>query len=230
MKKKYKNKLCAYCGTTASETEDHVFARQFFTVANRANLPKVPACKKCNGIKADLERYATTVFPFGNRHESAKEIMLEKVPKRLQNNHALFRALHRGRKDIWVQESPGGIIQPSIAVPINGEDIVRLFQYIAKGLILHHWNVYTPASDRIAVKFFTSAGDALLNELCTNHPGKHVQVDLGNGSVRYEGIQDVRVPHATVWHIQMLGGISIASETSTHGVSSTIAVFTGQKL
>jgi hypothetical protein len=55
MRNEFRNKLCAYCGKAEATTDDHVIARTFFLENRRANLPKVPACEKCNGEKAKLE-------------------------------------------------------------------------------------------------------------------------------------------------------------------------------
>ena len=57
MSKKYKGKICAYCGTATADTEDHVLARQFFTEDEHGNLPKAPACSVCNNEKSKLEHY-----------------------------------------------------------------------------------------------------------------------------------------------------------------------------
>lgn len=65
MSKKYKGKLCAYCGRADADTADHVFAKEFFLPPHRDNLPKVPTCSRCNGHKSKLEHYAVAVLPFG---------------------------------------------------------------------------------------------------------------------------------------------------------------------
>jgi 5-methylcytosine-specific restriction endonuclease McrA len=57
----FKGKTCVYCAAAPAATMDHVFAREFFLVDRRANLPKVPACQACNGAKSDLEHYLTAV-------------------------------------------------------------------------------------------------------------------------------------------------------------------------
>lgn len=48
--KKFNGKLCAYCAKRKAETDDHVFAREFFLLEDRNNLPKAPACGPCNVI------------------------------------------------------------------------------------------------------------------------------------------------------------------------------------
>ena len=80
--KSFKGKVCAYCAASVCESADHVFAREFFPQDDRGNTPKVPACNRCNNIKAELERYATCTLPFGSRHPTAVKVMEEKMPRR----------------------------------------------------------------------------------------------------------------------------------------------------
>jgi 5-methylcytosine-specific restriction endonuclease McrA len=54
MSKRHVGKTCVYCGTAPAATMDHIFAREFFPVEQRANLPKVPACRSCNGTKREI--------------------------------------------------------------------------------------------------------------------------------------------------------------------------------
>jgi hypothetical protein len=43
MSKKYKGKVCVYCGKQSSTAGDHVFSREFFLVKHRDGLPRVGA-------------------------------------------------------------------------------------------------------------------------------------------------------------------------------------------
>ena len=63
MGKRFKGKTCVYCAG-ASETGDHILAREFVPVAHRSQIPQVPACRRCNKDKSDLEHYLTAVLPF----------------------------------------------------------------------------------------------------------------------------------------------------------------------
>jgi hypothetical protein len=65
VKKEFKGELCVYCGESLATTNDHVISREFFLVKNRANLPQVPACGRCNNEKSALEHYLTVVLAFG---------------------------------------------------------------------------------------------------------------------------------------------------------------------
>jgi hypothetical protein len=102
MSKKLRGKPCAYCVVRTATTDDHVFSREFFLVEDRNNLPKAPACAKCNGEKSKLEHYLTTVLPFGARHAQAMDNMQVNVPGRLAKNQKLHRQLQNGAQHAWL--------------------------------------------------------------------------------------------------------------------------------
>src|SRR5689334_21043196 len=103
MAKKYRGQKCPYCQHGISNSDEHVLARKFFVIEDRGKLPKAPACTRCNGLKADLERYALEVLPFGARHHAAHVTMVTEVPRRLGGNLAHFRAMKRGIGRAWVK-------------------------------------------------------------------------------------------------------------------------------
>jgi len=107
MSKKFKGKTCAYCARDKATTDDHIFAREFFTIADRHNLPKVPACAHCNNAKSKFEHYLTTLFPFAGRHARAVENLVSGVPGRLEKNHKLHRELIASHKEAWLKEDNG---------------------------------------------------------------------------------------------------------------------------
>jgi len=104
MTKKFKGKLCVYCAERPSESGDHVFAKEFFLLRDRDNLPKVPACKACNEAKSKLEHYLTSVLPFGGRHKSAKTNLETRVPQRLKKNRKLSKQLAEETLTVWSEE------------------------------------------------------------------------------------------------------------------------------
>lgn len=79
--KKYRGKVCVYCRTNKSSTADHIFPREFFQIDKRADLPKVPACQKCNNEKSKLEHYLAAILPFGATHSDAKKELSIDVAK-----------------------------------------------------------------------------------------------------------------------------------------------------
>ena len=100
MSKRYKDKTCAYCAGV-SETADHIFAREFVPVSYRSQIPQVPACKRCNKEKSELEHYLTAVLLFGGRHADAATNLQIDGPRRLAKNQKLRRELGEGSERIW---------------------------------------------------------------------------------------------------------------------------------
>ncbi len=139
MSKKLNGKACVYCGSAPATTSDHIFARGFFPVHRRANLPQVPACAACNGEKSTLEHYLTAVLPFGGTHEDAHEALSEMVPPRLEKNTKLKNILSGGLVEDWREEN--GVLVPAMTVPFDSDRASELFRFITKGLLYHHWGM-----------------------------------------------------------------------------------------
>lgn len=53
-------------GLLLEEGMDHIFSREFFPIDKRAYILQVPACRKCNTAKSDLENRLACVLPFGS--------------------------------------------------------------------------------------------------------------------------------------------------------------------
>jgi|SRR6516165_636442 hypothetical protein len=90
-RKQFAGQLCVYCNSNPAVVPDHVFAREFFLVNQRDNLPQVPACDKCNNEKSRLEHHLTALLPFGGSHADALTNLETMVPKRLAKNARLHR-------------------------------------------------------------------------------------------------------------------------------------------
>src|SRR5260370_474966 len=93
---KFAGETCVYCAAKPATVPDHIFARAFFLVPGRDNLPQAPACEQCNGDKAKLEYYLASVLPFGGRDQDASENLSKAVPERLAKNLRLHRELESG--------------------------------------------------------------------------------------------------------------------------------------
>jgi len=152
MSKKLRGKPCAYCVVRTATTDDHVFSREFFLVEDRNNLPKAPACAKCNGEKSKLEHYLTTVLPFGARHAQAMDNMQVNVPGRLAKNRKLHRQLQNGAQHAWLKDG-GGIYQPMGSVHFEGEKLGELLRYVVRGLAWFHWGIYVNPDYKMRVMF-----------------------------------------------------------------------------
>ncbi len=206
MSKKYKGKTCAYCGVpNSSESADHVVAREFFLVGERANLPKVPACRKCNSDKSALELYALCVLPFGGTHRDAVETLATKVVPRLERNSKILEELRRGMTYV-LQSQNGGPWQVTATLPFDHARILSLFNFITRGLAVHHFDIHCPPSTCFTnVSYFNDRGRNFYRRLLQTKMAQSVRENLGNGVFEYEGCQSALNPQFTLWNMSLLG-------------------------
>jgi hypothetical protein len=213
--KSFKGKLCAYCAESVCESADHVFAREFFPQDDRGNTPKVPACNRCNNLKAELERYATCTLPFGSRHPTALKVMEEKMPRRLKENLHTRRELLEGQGRVLVHEPDGHLLSVT-TFTVDATKIAELMRYVVQGLIWHHWGFYLKrAETEIGILTARVEGDGITRAVFDGLLGRyigialHARQDLGNGTARYEGV-GVQVPDqpvVSIWRLQLLDSI-----------------------
>lgn len=211
MSKKYKGKPCSYCAEGISSTGDHVFAREFFLEADREYLPKVPACSVCNRRKSELEHYLTTLLPFGARHEAAEANLRHMVPKRLSRNAKLHRQL---LEDIahWGSERDRGILGSTLTIDPN--IVMRLFEFVVKGLAVYHWNVHLTRNVEVQVMAIPEARRRFFDDLLRWKAADRVKVDLGHGTFVYEGAKGMDCEQLTVWRIEIYGGLQFMDSQS----------------
>jgi hypothetical protein len=131
MGKRFKGKICVYCAG-ASETGDHILAREFVPVARRQHIPQVPACWRCNNDKSGLV---------------------------LKGNERLHRELARGRSRLSKKE-PSGLLVNALTVPIDSEKVEKLIGLIARGLIWHHWKIVLGPESFVDVLSITTRDEA----------------------------------------------------------------------
>lgn len=225
--KRYKNKPCVYCASQQSVTGDHVFAREFFLLNHRGNLPQVPTCESCNNSKSELEHYLTAILPFGGRHRDSLETLTSLVPKRLAKNERLRRNLASRSSRVWSLEN--GICQRATAVPLEAGSIERLFGLIAKGLAWHHWKICFTEEHELRTLILTQDKQQYFESIFRLNAAQRVQINLGGGAIQYEGIQGVGCPHVTAWRFTIYGGLIMCGDPEARGeICSQIAVITGQ--
>lgn len=228
MSKKFKGQRCAYCAVREAVTGDHIFAREFFLLSARANLPQAPVCNECNNEKSKLEHYLTTVLPFGGRHAHASENLAVQVQKRLGKNAKLHRHLMAGQQVVLVP-AEGGTVEQTIAIPFDGEKLEQLFSMIARGLIWYHWGVYLESGYRVQTHTVTAHGLEICEEnLFRKNARQRVRETLGGGTFAYEGAQAVDNPAITVWKFSVYGGLaSYEDEISPQTMGSHLVSMTG---
>ncbi len=222
MSKKYKGKICVYCADNISIIGDHVFAREFFLEHERENLPQVPACDECNNKKSTLEHYLTAVLPFGGRHSHAKENLTKMVPKRLQKNRKLHKALKNGMAYIEVGDSK------NMVIPIEGNSVIELFGYTAKGLAWYHWKTIIAKTSFVFSTTLTNIGERLFNEhFFTLNVKNRVTNTVGTNSFSYTGVQYVDDNQITIWLFKIYAGLSMLGGDNEKELINSIGVLTG---
>jgi hypothetical protein len=225
--KKFKGQRCAYCSKREAGTGDHIFAREFFLLSARSNLPQAPICSECNNEKSKLEHYLTAVLPFGGRHADASENLASMVRKRLEKNVKLHRNLMAGQKIVSVTEQEGKQ-EETIAIPFDGAKLEQLFSMITRGLVWYHWGIYLEQGYEVRTQTVTPYGLQQYEERLFRKNGRdRISENLGNGTFLYEGIQAVDDPAITVWKFRIYGGLAsyeddiAAEQLGSHLVSMT---------
>jgi hypothetical protein len=228
MSKQFKGKTCAYCAVPdASDTGDHVLARQFVAVQHRSEIPKVPACATCNGKKAALEAYVTAILPFGGRHAGALVNLTTNVPKRLERNQKLDRALSAGQSRVWSRE-PSGLLVNAMALPLDGERLKALVGLIVRGLMFHHWAVALGPDMMVETLSLTKRGEAFFDRYSKMNAKQRAADNIGDGALVSEGVQGVDNDAVSFWQLSLYGGVTVASDDGKHW-SSKFGVMTGPK-
>lgn len=216
MKHKFSGETCIYCNNAQAESSDHVVGRKFFLEERRGNLPQVPACKRCNNRKSELEAYLMTVLPFGAKNADAAEILAKLVPPRLEKNAKLERKLRRG------YERSGGT-----AIPFEHEPLEELFAMIAKALAFQYFGVRLGSGYSSIASLFTNEGEEFFAGMLSS--GKeHVSGDLGDGTFRYEGAQSKDDSQLTMWRFEIYGGVDFGGDPNVNGPSSLAIAVTGR--
>jgi len=229
MSKRFKGKVCVYCGIRPATTADHIFARQFFLPHRRDNLPKVPACAECNGEKSRLEHNLTAVLPFGGSHGDSLAALSEMVPPRLAKNHTLRQRLTTQHSYVWDQSGNGPPI-PAMTVPIDADVLLALLGYLAKGLAWHHWQVVIGPAYFVDPLMLNAPGLQRFNALWGLQAKARVGDMLGAGTFSYEGAQGVTDPGITVWRFTIFGGLRLAGDPrSPHEEVALFGALTGPR-
>jgi hypothetical protein len=204
---KFAGKTCVYCAAKPATVPDHIFARAFFLVPRRDNLPQVPACEQCNGAKAKLEHYLASVLPFGGCHQDASENLSTAVPDRLAKNIRLHRELEGGMSNASV--GGGGSV---MTVPFEPEKLSRLFEYIAKALAWHHWQVLIDGKADVWAGILNATGEALFNSYLAMNARARVDENLGADTFSYLGAQGTDDSQMSVWLFTIYGGLRLCGD------------------
>lgn len=228
MSKKFRDKICVYCGCENSVTGDHVFARALFLKTRRANLPKVPACAPCNRRKAELEHYIATVLPFGGRHNDALTNLSRMVPKRLAKNAILRSFLQNRMERIWTQEKQ--LLVPTTAIPLDWSIFEQWFVFLVKGLAWHHWKVLIEPECSADVVALTRHGEQFFKKFQTMRVAERICQDFGAGTISYQAVQGIDNPKISVWEFSIYGGVKFGGDSDVpRQEASKVGVLVGPK-
>ena len=212
VRREFRDKLCVYCRRIKAETDDHIFSSKLFLEKDRGNLPEAPACRACNSKKSRLEHYLASVLPFGGRHEQAVENLQAGVPRRLSKNLKLYRELSRSAEPVWLREN-GGLYQRTSMVAFDSSKLVGLLKFVGLGLAWHHWKIYLRPADVVSVMLLPDTASAVFASMTSNwRNAQRVVENLGDGTIRYVGVQAPDPPELTVWTIWMYGGLVLSDD------------------
>ncbi|MCG7932139.1 MAG: hypothetical protein N0E44_19075 [Candidatus Thiodiazotropha lotti] len=227
MSKKYKGKVCVYCANRLATTADHVIARQFFDIKRRSGLPKVPSCAECNNTKSKLEHYLISVLPFGSNHDSAQEMMGSTVERRLSKNIKLKKHLQLQKTKKWAM-SERGLYTHNLHIPINNKAIIRLFEYIAQGLLYTHYNVILGPEYFMNALTITDVGYyKYYDQFVGDSKVGIAKGNLAENGFTYTGRQGKEYPEMSVWFMQLYDGIKLVGENSE--ISNQVFAVSGHK-
>ena len=225
MSKKYKNKICAYCGVPNSTTVDHVFPRALFHENDASVIPKVPACFSCNNEKSKLEHTLSAVLPFGAKHEHALQNLCKKIPRMLKKNVKLHKKLQ-----YQIRNNPSwenGDEPSTLTLPEEISKINEFIKYTVKGLSVWHWETYlTTGTEFEFIPSPVTYKDFYSKTFLTMQCDNKISDSLGKGTISYLGMQNVQCPLQTIWFFELLGGLQIADSRYPDKIINSIGVIT----
>jgi hypothetical protein len=229
--KKFKGKTCAYCGTAgASATPDHVFARKFFLVRHRANVPEVPACASCNSEKSKLETYLLQIMPLAANHVDAQETCNTLMPKRVahSSNKVLREIVERPHRTVWLTDQAGRRHE-RIPEYIEADKMHDWLGLVARGLACFHWGLATPDHKVEVIALPADVEREILALGSRLNGGEYVEQSVGNGAFAYRGFKSADREGASMWVIYLLGGMIIGGDPAvSRATASSWGVFITQ--
>lgn len=213
MRREWRGSTCIYCGKQMAVTEDHVIGRKFFPERLRGNLPKAPACAKCNNEKSKLESYVMAVLPFGSMHPAGQEMLKTMGKRRFEKNERLRRELREGQKVIRVRY-PDGTTEDTISVPFDSDKWTRLCEMIIRGLLFHHFGQAMPQEYRVHVFHLT---DTLLRwfkeEILSLSPDQFQDHSLADGAFRYQFTASPNDSFLSAWVLELYDLFGMCGQT-----------------
>lgn len=134
----------------------------------------------------------------------------EEVSRRLAKHPKLARTLLASQRPAWMRDE-SGLYRPSAVFDFDRRQLEGLLDFIGRGLAWHHWKLCLGPDDASGSMVLTDTGNAFLQGWLSHYTAAHrVEQSLGNGTIRYGGIQATNPPQLTVWGISMFGGLVLS--------------------
>lgn len=150
-RKQRKRGECAYCGTVAELTIDHVIPQCLFTKPLPPDMVKVSACEQCNNTKSkddDFLRDFLVTDIFASEQPTAKAIFTQKVVSSARQNKSALMRSFKSHARLEPLHTRGGIyLGHAYSAPLDGERVTQIFCRIMRGLY------YKIRSQRIPDKY-----------------------------------------------------------------------------
>lgn len=225
MRNRFKGAICVYCRVRPASSDDHIFSRKLFHKDHRGDLPKAPACERCNGQKSKLETYLTAVLPMGSRLGGGPD---PNVVKRLKNNLKLAREL-TAALEAPAQVFADGRVGIRTAFPFRARYLEEYLGMVATALAWHHFDVGAE-SDHCAMFFDMNDPQAAgLDQIFHLNCAQRAYGFLGEGVVEYRAIQAEDDPRLSIWQFRLFGGLLLGYSQSGDDRASSFVVILGRR-
>ena len=116
-----------------------------------------------------------------------------------------------GRKHELVEEAEGHLAE-TLTLPFDGERLLQLLTFIAKGLLWHHWKVVLTRDFDVRVLSITNFVAPFFAQMLSQNARNRIEANLGNGAFVYEGAQGMDYPEFSVWSISLFGGLTLLGD------------------
>lgn len=143
-------KLCAICGENEATTKDHIPPKSLYPKPrpNGINLNTVPACSKCNNGDHLIDEEFKVVINLstGEFRDNSTDV-LDTTARTVGNNHRIAEQIFASQRDVFTYLR-GPILEPAVAITMNGENYCKVVQRIVRGL---YWMNTGKALDKNAI-------------------------------------------------------------------------------
>lgn len=174
-----------------------------------------------------IENYLLSVLPFGGTHDDAKEMLSIDALKRLRKNQKLFSNLRGGWGHSYIPRE-SKVLEKRVHVKFDPNMLHTFIGLASLGLTYHHWGLYLPRDHEIRAFTPSPTGARFIEKLFGLRAEHTTNESLGKNTVRYKGACGGNQEFLSVWAVQLLGGMTVATENHGHIFkNSYVAVVSG---